>query len=56
MTAAATPALAALIAAGVPHEVVKFDHNSRERSFGVGERSFRVDRGCHPLDYLTTIT
>jgi Cys-tRNA(Pro)/Cys-tRNA(Cys) deacylase len=33
--AAATPALAALIAAGVPYEVVKFDHDSRERSFGV---------------------
>jgi Cys-tRNA(Pro)/Cys-tRNA(Cys) deacylase len=32
---AATPALAALIAAGVPHELVKFDHDSRERSFGV---------------------
>jgi Cys-tRNA(Pro)/Cys-tRNA(Cys) deacylase len=35
MPAAATPALATLIAAGVPHEVVKFDHDSRERSFGV---------------------
>ena len=33
--AAATPALAALVAAGVPHEVIKFDHNPRERSFGV---------------------
>jgi Cys-tRNA(Pro)/Cys-tRNA(Cys) deacylase len=33
--AAATPALAALIAAGVPHEVVKFEHDSRARSFGV---------------------
>jgi Cys-tRNA(Pro)/Cys-tRNA(Cys) deacylase len=32
---AATPALAALIAAGVPHEVVKFEHDSRDRSFGV---------------------
>jgi Cys-tRNA(Pro)/Cys-tRNA(Cys) deacylase len=32
--AAATPALAALIAAGVPHEVVKFAHDPRERSFG----------------------
>jgi Cys-tRNA(Pro)/Cys-tRNA(Cys) deacylase len=32
---AATPALAALIAAGVPHEVVKFEHDPRERSFGV---------------------
>ena len=35
MTGAATPALAALSKAGVPHEVVKFDHDSRERSFGV---------------------
>jgi Cys-tRNA(Pro)/Cys-tRNA(Cys) deacylase len=35
VTGAATPALAALSKAGVPHEVVKFDHDSRERSFGV---------------------
>jgi Cys-tRNA(Pro)/Cys-tRNA(Cys) deacylase len=35
MAGAATPALAALIAAGVPHELVKFEHDSRERSFGV---------------------
>lgn len=35
MAAAATPALAALVAAGVPHEVVKFEHDSRVRSFGV---------------------
>jgi Cys-tRNA(Pro)/Cys-tRNA(Cys) deacylase len=33
--AAATPALAALTAAGVPHEVVKFAHDPRERAFGV---------------------
>ena len=33
--AAATRALAVLIAAGVPHEVVKFEHDSRARSFGV---------------------
>jgi Cys-tRNA(Pro)/Cys-tRNA(Cys) deacylase len=32
---AATPALAALIAAGVPHEVVKFEHDPRDLSFGV---------------------
>jgi Cys-tRNA(Pro)/Cys-tRNA(Cys) deacylase len=32
--AAATPALAALTASGVPHEVVKFDHDPRERAFG----------------------
>ncbi|OBK11849.1 aminoacyl-tRNA deacylase [Mycobacterium asiaticum] len=31
---AATPALAALSRAGVPHEVVKYDHDARERSFG----------------------
>ncbi len=35
MAAAATPALAVLIAAGVPHEVVKFEHDPRQRSFGV---------------------
>ncbi|MFZ1162408.1 aminoacyl-tRNA deacylase [Mycobacterium sp.] len=34
MAGAATPALAALVDAGVPHEVVKFDHDPRERSFG----------------------
>jgi Cys-tRNA(Pro)/Cys-tRNA(Cys) deacylase len=32
--AAATPAVAALIDAGVPHDVVKFAHDPRERSFG----------------------
>jgi Cys-tRNA(Pro)/Cys-tRNA(Cys) deacylase len=31
---AATPALAVLLEAGVPHEVVKFAHDPRERSFG----------------------
>jgi Cys-tRNA(Pro)/Cys-tRNA(Cys) deacylase len=34
VAAAATPALAALARAGVPHEVVKFDHDPREQSFG----------------------
>lgn len=33
--AAATPALAALVKAGVPHDVVTFDHDPRERSFSV---------------------
>jgi Cys-tRNA(Pro)/Cys-tRNA(Cys) deacylase len=32
---AATPALAALTKAGVPHEIVKFDHDPRDRSFGI---------------------
>jgi Cys-tRNA(Pro)/Cys-tRNA(Cys) deacylase len=35
VAAAATPALAALAAAGVPHEVVKYEHDSRAPSFGV---------------------
>ena len=34
MPAAATRALAVLTDAGVPHEVVKFDHDPREHSFG----------------------
>ena len=34
MAGAATPALAVLIDAGVPHELVKFDHDPREGSFG----------------------
>jgi Cys-tRNA(Pro)/Cys-tRNA(Cys) deacylase len=32
---AATPGIAALVTAGVPHEIVKFDHDPRESSFGV---------------------
>jgi Cys-tRNA(Pro)/Cys-tRNA(Cys) deacylase len=31
---AATPGIAALVKADVPHEVVKFDHDPREHSFG----------------------
>jgi Cys-tRNA(Pro)/Cys-tRNA(Cys) deacylase len=34
MASGATRALAALLDAGVPHEVVKFGHDPRERSFG----------------------
>jgi len=34
MAGAPTPALAALAAAGVPHQVVKFGHDPREPSFG----------------------
>ncbi|OBI56562.1 aminoacyl-tRNA deacylase [Mycobacterium sp. E796] len=35
MAAAATPGIAALVKAGVPHEIIKFDHDPRESSFGV---------------------
>ena len=34
MAGAATRALAVLSDAGVPHEVVRYDHDPRERSFG----------------------
>lgn len=34
MTRAATPAIAALIAAGVPHEVLPYHHDPRNDSFG----------------------
>jgi Cys-tRNA(Pro)/Cys-tRNA(Cys) deacylase len=33
--AVATPGIAALVKAGVPHEIVKFGHDPRESSFGV---------------------
>ena len=35
MARAATPGIAALVKARVPHEVVKFDHDPQESSFGV---------------------
>ena len=34
MAKAATPAIAALVAAGVPHEVVQYRHDPRTESFG----------------------
>ncbi len=35
MGGAATPGIAALVRAGVPHEVVKFSHDPRDSSFGL---------------------
>jgi Cys-tRNA(Pro)/Cys-tRNA(Cys) deacylase len=35
VASAPTPGIAALVEAGMPHEVVKFDHDPREPSFGV---------------------
>ena len=40
MASAATPAIAALVAAGIPHEVLRYHHDPRAESFGdeaVGE-------------------
>lgn len=34
MASSATPAIAALVAAGVPHEVLRYDHDPRATSFG----------------------
>ena len=34
MASAATPAIAALVAAGVPHEVLRYRHDPRAESFG----------------------
>jgi Cys-tRNA(Pro)/Cys-tRNA(Cys) deacylase len=35
IASAATPGIAALVKAGVPHEIVKFDHDPRGHSFGI---------------------
>jgi Cys-tRNA(Pro)/Cys-tRNA(Cys) deacylase len=52
----ATQALAALIDAGVPHEVVKFAHDPRERSFG-GEavRALTADGAVVPEQIYKTL-
>ncbi|HEY9305431.1 MAG TPA: YbaK/EbsC family protein [Mycobacterium sp.] len=53
---AATPALAALVAAGVPHEVVKFDHDPRERAFGAeAARALAADGVAAEQIYKTLI-
>ena len=56
MAGAATPALAALIDAGVPHEVVKFAHDPREQSFG-GEavRALTADGAVVPEQIYKTL-
>jgi Cys-tRNA(Pro)/Cys-tRNA(Cys) deacylase len=53
---AATRALAVLIDAGVPHEVVKYDHDPRERSFG-GEavRELTCDGAVDPGQIFKTL-
>lgn len=51
---AATRALAVLSDAGVPHEVVKFDHDSRERSFG-GEAVRALSDSVEPGQIYKTL-
>ena len=47
MTRAATPAIAALIAAGVPHQVLTYQHDARAESYG--EEAFAALAGQHNL-------
>jgi Cys-tRNA(Pro)/Cys-tRNA(Cys) deacylase len=53
---AATPAIAALVASGVPHDVLKYDHDPRAESFGdeaVAELAALV--GVTPEQILKTL-
>lgn len=52
---AATPALAVLVKAGVPHEVVTFDHDPRERSFGAEAVHALTERGIAPDQIFKTL-
>jgi Cys-tRNA(Pro)/Cys-tRNA(Cys) deacylase len=56
VASAATPALAVLINAGVSHEVMKFDHDPREHSFG-GEavRALTPDGAIAPEQIYKTL-
>lgn len=47
MTRAATPAIVALVAAGVPHEVLTYHHDARAESYG--EEAVAALAGAHGL-------
>lgn len=55
MARAATPAIAALVKAGVPHEVVTFDHDPRERSFGAAAVHALTRAGIAPEQVYKTL-
>ncbi|OBI29764.1 YbaK/EbsC family protein [Mycobacterium sp. E2238] len=55
MARAATPALTALTKAGVPHEIVTFDHDRRERSFGDEAVHALTERGIAPEQIYKTL-
>lgn len=52
---AATPAIAALRAAGVAHEVVKFGHDPTERSFGDEAMNALAAAGVSPGQVFKTL-
>ncbi|WP_066908318.1 YbaK/EbsC family protein [Mycobacterium interjectum] len=56
MVAAATPGIAALLRAAVPHEVVRFSHDPRESSFGLeAVRALADARGVAPEQIYKTL-
>ncbi len=56
MASAATPALAALVSAGVPHEVLRFHHDPRAESFGEEAANELVaTAGVQPEQVLKTL-
>lgn len=53
---AATPGIAALVKAGVPHEVLTFDHDRREQSFGAeAVNALTEAAGIDPGQILKTL-
>ncbi len=56
MARAATPAIAALVAAGAPHTVVQYPHDPRVESFGEEAVAALADReGVQPGQILKTL-
>lgn len=55
MGAAATPGIAALVKAGVAHEVVKFSHDPREPSFGLEAVHALTSGGIAPAQIYKTL-
>lgn len=56
VTRAATPAIAALIAAGVPHEVLTYHHDARAESYGEEAVAALADRhGLVPEQIFKTL-
>jgi len=56
VASAATPAIAALLAAGVPHEVLRFHHDPRAESFGTeAADELAVTAGVEPEQVFKTL-
>ncbi|OBH76183.1 aminoacyl-tRNA deacylase [Mycobacterium mantenii] len=55
-TGAATPGIAALVKAGVPHQVLTFEHDRREQSFGADAvRALSEAAGIEPGQIYKTL-